>query len=523
MGKMFSNIRFYILLSSFIISCILFLWSQIVFPWASDLQVIRLEQSLGITSLFYLYIVLLIGPVCYTFPTLPFISIILKSRRALGVSVFYFALLHAIISFFGQLGGFTGLPYLDSSVIASLLFGLLGITILFLLAVTSFDAVVRKMKFRKWKLLHRFVYLAGFAVLIHAMLLGTHFTNLLSVLPLTIFFALAFLLFLEAPRLEKLLGDKLKSFRIGFGRYVFSLLFTAIALYIFMQSYKLNGTSLSIHAFHIQLAKEALQGTQQASVLPSLQGDRNLRYTVSCDCPEGRQANQDVALHFRIFNASSGNPVWLFRTVYGKPMHLIIVDSSLRYFDHIHPAQAGNTFSVTTQFPHTGLYHLYLDFQPFDAIEQQIGFTLLIGNAGQPSTDTEATTPVDSNLKKRFGSIDVAIITHGQLYADQMTLGQQTITYVLHDAKTGKPLTNLKPFMGAFGHLTMISEKTYDFIHVHPTTLTPPPPDANGGPEVDFLPIGIYGPFKPGIYRAFGEFSIKAGEDFDTDFTVKVN
>jgi hypothetical protein len=67
----------------------------------------------------------------------------------------------------------------------------------------------------------------------------------------------------------------------------------------------------------------------------------------------------------------------------------------------------------------------------------------------------------------------------------------------------------------------MINEKTFDFIHVHPFSLTVPPPGANGGPTIDFLPIGIYGPFKPGVYHAFAEFNPN-NELFTADFTVKI-
>jgi len=93
---------------------------------------------------------------------------------------------------------------------------------------------------------------------------------------------------------------------------------------------------------------------------------------------------------------------------------------------------------------------------------------------------------------------------------------------MIKDAKTGKSVTNLKPYLASFGHLTMINQKTFDFIHVHPYNLTAPPADASGGPTVDFLPIGIYGPFKPGIYRAFAEFN-PDNKLFTADFTMKVN
>jgi hypothetical protein len=102
-----------------------------------------------------------------------------------------------------------------------------------------------------------------------------------------------------------------------------------------------------------------------------------------------------------------------------------------------------------------------------------------------------------------------------------MTFGNQTISFTVKDATTHKPITTLKPYLASFGHLVMIDESTYTYLHVHPFTLVAPPPNANGGPTVDFLPIGIYGPIKPGIYRLFAQFN-PDGNLFTADFTVKV-
>jgi hypothetical protein len=150
-----------------------------------------------------------------------------------------------------------------------------------------------------------------------------------------------------------------------------------------------------------------------------------------------------------------------------------------------------------------------------------MAFTLPVGIDKNEKVEA-AVHPVDQNLTKVFGEYEVTLDTHGRINAKQMTVGKNTLSFTVKDAKTKKPITTLKPFMASFGHLTMINEQTYDFIHVHPYSLTVPPPNANGGPTVDFLPIGIYGPFKSGIYRAFAEFSTKTGTDFDANFTIKI-
>ncbi len=67
----------------------------------------------------------------------------------------------------------------------------------------------------------------------------------------------------------------------------------------------------------------------------------------------------------------------------------------------------------------------------------------------------------------------------------------------------------------------MINKDTFDYLHIHPANLTPLPPDASGGPQIEFLPLGLYGPIKPGIYRVFAQFN-RNGNLIVADYTVKV-
>ncbi len=202
-------------------------------------------------------------------------------------------------------------------------------------------------------------------------------------------------------------------------------------------------------------------------------------------------------------------------------MHLIIVNSELTYFTHIHPIQDTSDFVITTKFPSHGVYHLYVDFQPLGAIEQQFAFTVPVGVKETDITNS-ANLPIDTALTKTFGDYEVSLATSGPLKASAMTLGQQKLIFTLKAAKTKQPITTLKPYLASFGHLVMINQTSYDYLHVHPTNTTAPPPNANGGPQVEFLPIGIYGPFKPGAHRVFAQFN-PDGNLFTADFTVQVD
>lgn len=482
-----------------------------------SLQTIRITETYALLAVTFLYLTLLPGALYSAFRSLPFASLYFRARRALGVSVFLYAFIHTCFAFFGLLGGFPGLSFLSTTYVTAITFSFIALIILSLLAATSFDWMVVKLGGKRWKILHRFVYLAGILILIHALLLGSQFSNLSSWIPEIFFAAFAVLIILESFRIDKYLHTKLhmpKSFGITF---VIAMCLVSIAAFQFFVPSS-NIQSFNIHAQHQLLAQQALQASQTTSNNPALVGDKTLRYTVSFNNSQNIIPGQDTQLTFSIYNASNGNPVVLFTPVYAKTMHLIIVNQDLTYFAHIHPVQVDNQFIITTQFPQNDLYHIYIDFQPIGAIEQQFAFTVKVGNS--PSSLPDQKT--DTKQPKPFGNYEVTMKTNQPLQATRMSLGNQIITFTVKDAQTKQPITTLKPYLAAFGHLTMINEKTYDYIHVHPSNIIAPPPNANAGPNVDFIPIGIYGPFKPGIYKAFAEFNPN-GNLFTAEFTVNVN
>ena len=508
------NIRFYILAFSVTLSFVYLVYTFSSFTGSTAL--IRLEQLFAFTATIFLYLALLAGPFCYTFRSFPYRAKYLKARRAIGVSAFYFAFLHFCITFFYQLGGVGGLSFLSGKYLFAISLSFTALLILASMAATSFDKIIEKMTFPKWKRLHRLVYLASFFILIHVLLLGTHFADLSGWIPQLYFYALLFLLILESQRIDAFFKKRFNfAPQIGIVTAILIGVFVVSVIYSFLPQGQI--IPIGIHAQHIQLAKEAQQGAAQNATIPGMTGDRTKRFTVSFDHPDGIAPGTAVPLSFRVFDASTGFPVSLFQKVYDKTLHLIIVDSALQTFSHIHPDLSRNTFSISTSFPKDSTYHLYLDFQPFGAIEQQFAFTLPVGTA---SAVRPAFKP-DTNLTKVFGKYEVTMNKPTILSAQEMAIGQQTLSFVIKDRDSHQPIRTLKPYLGAFGHLVMINQVTYDYLHVHPTNTVPPRPNQNGGPEVSFVPLGLYGPIKPGTYRVFAQLN-PDNNLFTADFTVEV-
>ncbi len=203
-----NNSRFYILTSSFLLSIAALAYLRLEIP-NDQVFYIRLQQLFGLFCIFYWYFALIISPIGYIIGKHR-VKKLGFARRAIGISAFYFALLHSIIAFFGQLGGFVQLAYLPDLFKWSLLSGLIALFILFLLAITSFDAVVRFMTFRKWKWLHRFVYIGGILAMLHVWTIGTHLAY--EGVQVAVFTALVALVGLELYRTTKLINDKYLQF-----------------------------------------------------------------------------------------------------------------------------------------------------------------------------------------------------------------------------------------------------------------------------------------------------------------------
>lgn len=226
--KLLNNSRFYILISSILLS--LLVLSIMRLKVAGDqLFFIRIQQSYGFLSISYWYLAITISPLGYAIGKKR-VKRLEFARRAIGVSAFYFGLLHALVALLGQLGGLNEVQYLPSLFKWSLTGGLLALSILALMAMTSFDAVVRFMTFRRWKWLHRLVYLGGVLVILHIWTIGTHLAYGWVQLPS--FVALVTLAGLELHRSIELLNTSYLKMGKPEVRMIFVSLWVAISICI---------------------------------------------------------------------------------------------------------------------------------------------------------------------------------------------------------------------------------------------------------------------------------------------------
>lgn len=199
-----NNSRFYILACSLLVSISVFAWLRLSID-SDQLLLIRSQQVYGLIALAFWYVALIISPLGYVIGKHR-IKHVEFSRRAIGVSAFYFAFLHTMIALFGQLGGLERIQYLPDLFKWSLFSGAIALFVLGVMAATSFDRVIRFMTFRKWKWLHRLVYIAGVLVILHIWIIGTHLAY--REMQIIGFIALALLSGLEVLRIAKQVNKK---------------------------------------------------------------------------------------------------------------------------------------------------------------------------------------------------------------------------------------------------------------------------------------------------------------------------
>src|ERR1700744_6033759 len=231
--------------------------------------------------------------------------------------------------------------------------------------------------------------------------------------------------------------------------------------------------------------------------------------------PEIVKAGQQIDIQLTLYPPDSDRPATSFYWVHTKQWHLFVISQDMEFFEHIHPVMSREgTWSIKTTLPKPGYYQVISDCFPKNGSAQLLGRPLVTaGYRGDLLTDSARLVPDSSPVTKTLHDM-TAEVTFDPPEPKAGNLCR--ITYHLTDSKTGKPITDLQTYLGAFGHALMISEDMVDYVHVHPLNIVmgsqedgaPPifiiPPDADlehlrGGPSVT---IEAMIP-KPGNFRVW--------------------
>lgn len=201
---------------------------------------------------------------------------------------------------------------------------------------------------------------------------------------------------------------------------------------------------------------------------------------------------------FRILD-DHGTPVTRFTPGHDKLMHLIVVRRDLSGFQHLHPELSSDgTWRVPVDFGAAGDFRVFADFVPAG---RQEGVTLGV-DVPVPGAFEPRPLPAPSTTATVDG-YRVALAGH----LDAGTSSGLTLTV----SRDGVPVTDLEPYLGAYGHLVALRGGDLAYLHVHPDE------NAGAGPDVRFraeVPsVGVYRlylDFKHGGVVRTAEFTAEA-------------
>ncbi|MEV4331393.1 hypothetical protein AB0K02_12765 [Streptomyces sp. NPDC049597] len=202
------------------------------------------------------------------------------------------------------------------------------------------------------------------------------------------------------------------------------------------------------------------------------------------------EAGRTTELRFAVVDEKKDRHVTAFRREHGKELHLIVASRDLTTYRHLHPVRgADGTWSVPVRLPEAGGYRVFADFTP--DVKGARGLTLGADLAVSGSADPDplpapsATATVDGYEVTLTGGLRPG--------ADSELL--------FGVAKDGEPVTDLQPYLGAYGHLVALRSGDLAYLHVHPNG-EPGDGTVRPGPEISFNATAP----SQGAYRLFLDF-----------------
>jgi hypothetical protein len=219
------------------------------------------------------------------------------------------------------------------------------------------------------------------------------------------------------------------------------------------------------------------------------------------DVLEEQPAAGTTTVAFRVLGPD-GAPVTDYTQDHGEDLHLVAVRADLSGYQHVHPDRAPDG---TWRVPLTltpGTWRLVADTTPA-AADEDLALTADLQVAGtydpQPLPGPALVAEVDG----------YTVVLTGELTAG----AESELTFSV--SRDGRPVVDLQPYLGAYGHLVALREGDLEYLHVHPVEdahVAPAP-----GPHVAFAATAP----SAGPHRLFLDF--RHGDAVHTAaFTVQV-
>ncbi|TFV74310.1 hypothetical protein E4P39_12485 [Blastococcus sp. CT_GayMR19] len=193
-------------------------------------------------------------------------------------------------------------------------------------------------------------------------------------------------------------------------------------------------------------------------------------------------AGDATALTFRVVGPD-GHAVRAYEESHEQDIHLIAVRRDLSGFQHVHPTLGADGVWTTPLALIPGSWRVFADFVPSaDGENRILGADLSVAGGFMPTP-----LPAASRTSEVAG---YTVTLDGELTAG--TESELTLSV----RRDGRPVTDLQPYLGAYGHLVALRSGDLAYLHVHPAD------DGDAGPDVRFFTTAP----SAGTYRLFLDF-----------------
>ena len=224
-------------------------------------------------------------------------------------------------------------------------------------------------------------------------------------------------------------------------------------------------------------------------------------YCLVLDRPR-QQPSDDATVTFRILGPD-GEPLTDYATLHDKKLHFIVAKRDLSGFQHVHPTIDEHGTWTAQLALEPGQWRTFADFDPAGKDPQlTLGADLSVAGdvAPKPLPQPSRTATVG----------DYTVTLDGDVKAG----GDSELTLTV--AKDGTPVTDLQPYLAAYGHLVALRAGDLAYLHVHPDG-EPGDGRTKPGPGITFhasFPsegsYRLYLDFKHGDVVRTAEFTVEA-------------
>ena len=213
-----------------------------------------------------------------------------------------------------------------------------------------------------------------------------------------------------------------------------------------------------------------------------------------------------AGLTLTVRDPDTADPVNSFIEVHERRLHLFLISRDLSQFAHVHPEERSDGSFELRHDLAAGEYMLIADFLPTAGTAQLVQRAVVTpGYAGPIFAPAPALTA--SPAEQVAGGMRI------RLEPEPLRPRRESLLrFVISDVDSGLPVTNLEPYLGAAGHMLIVSSDLSAAVHGHPEGIRSP------GPVVTFSPTFP----APGMYKLWVQFQ-RRGQVVTASFVVTVS